>query len=455
MKKLTRLTFMMIFCLTFTLIGYFPTTAQTSHNADPQSSTPQTANQPWYTEYVHQAQLGFQYYGNFPALIYNHEYGVPEIFYYNQDHIDLFDAIRNDTGCPGSLRWDCSLLAGSQTDAGVYVSADSWTGVGQWKSAVSYHDLTNNALKVALTTITNGIVLHSWLTIEQGVAIPPSVGRYSSLKFYDNGEIGIAYSIAYPDFNIFKYAHSVASGGNCGVGGDAGLWECEVIYTGGLGNYNSLDIAWNNIPVISTYDTVFNDLWVVYYVESGGVCGSWECVYIDGAGGLDVGISSSISAPQQPGDPVRIAYYDKTNQHLKFYNSISGSSIVVDDMGSIFRPGLSLAIDQENLAVIAYQRNLAINNDALRIARPYLAFHDKAYGNCGDLLPGQDYQYWRCSTIDAGDNLHFEALYVSAMVLPNNIVGIAYTEDNEELNAYSLKYASQFNLIYLPLLLKH
>ncbi len=129
--------------------------------------------------------------------------------------------------------------------------------------------------------------------------------------------------------------------------------------------------------------------------------------------------------------------------------------MVVDDMFPGTQPGISMDIDQQGYAVIAYQKAGTANYPKmLAIARPYLVFNDGEYGNCGDVLPVLEHQYWRCSTIEAGDYYHLMADYVSVQVNSNNTVGVAYTEHNTTLNTTSLKFASQYHLTYVPLLSK-
>ncbi len=454
MKKLIRLVLIIALGVAFSSTNFTHTTAQQNQADDINKGSGQAAN-PWYTEYVHQAE-DYVHLGQNPSLIFHLKYGYPEIFYYYPYTTDLYEARRISGDCPGSSSWDCYFAGGYMSDAGEYSSADTWHDVDHWQYAVSFRDSTKNALDLTFNSVDQyGMGFGYTVWIDQVDIALGEAGYYTSVKFYPDGEIGVAYTIVHPDYNEFKYAHSVDGGGNCGLDYYAGKWDCEFIYIGGLGNYTSLDITWDNIPVVSTYDSVYGDLWVAYYVGSGGLCGAWECVYIDGAGDVDVGRSTSISAPQQPGDPVRIAYYDYTNSKLKFYNSDWGISMFVDDVVLGPQPGLSMDIDQEGYPVIAYQKHGLPNNpEMLGIARPYLVYNDGEYGNCGDPLPGLGQQYWRCTTIAAGDYYHLLADYVSVRVNSNNIVGIAYTEYDEMNNSTSLKFASQYNLTYLPVLLK-
>ncbi len=454
MKKLLRSVIIIALCMIIASTNTISTSAQQSQGINTDKSAGQVTN-PWYTEYVHQGVNDYEDFGEYPSMLFVSKYAIPEIIYYNAYTADLFDAIRSSTGCPGSLSWGCLNISGGQAVEGEYASADTWQGAIYWKTAASYHDSTNNTLRVVETVWSyNGSMARKWHTIEEGID-PAEVGYYTSLKYFPDGTIGIVYTIVHPDYNELKYAYSVDGGGNCGIGDSTGYWNCEFIYIGGLGKYNSLDIAWNDIPVVSTYDTVFGDLWVAYYVGSGGLCGAWECVYIDGAGEVDVGRSTSVSAPQQSGDPLRIAYYDYTNSKLKFYNSDWGVPMFVDDMALGLQPGISMDIDPQGYTVIAYQRAGQANSPKmLGIARPYLVYNDGEYGNCGDILPGLGEQYWRCSTIEAGDYYHLMADYVSVQVNSNNTVGVAYTERNTSLNTTSLKFASQYHLTYVPILSK-
>jgi hypothetical protein len=283
---------------------------------------------------------------------------------------------------------------------------------------------------------------------------------YTSFKFFSNGTPAIAYYISNSLGNdSLMYAYFVGSGGNCGEEGYAGKWQCDTIQSGsGMGQYASLDISWDDQAYIAYYFESSGNLKLAYYAGIGncGPSNQWQCNTLDGTDGTDVGMYASLKAPQSAGGVIRIVYYDKTNGHLKFYNSGFGTPMVVDDMGASLSPrGISMDIDPDGLAVIAYQQ---IESDfsppALRISRPYLAYDDGNFGNCGDVPPGYLFQYWRCNTLDNGSQYTDEADYVALSVDSNGLVSIAYTEEDNYSLSTSLKFIYQITQTFLPFLTK-
>ncbi|HYF65497.1 MAG TPA: hypothetical protein VD886_21905 [Herpetosiphonaceae bacterium] len=133
--------------------------------------------------------------------------------------------------------------------------------------------------------------------------------------------------IAYRDSasNNVRVARKVASGGNCGAGTNAGLWQCATIE--GVGpepaeagvaiRYNYAEAT----PYLAYQDRDDQSnaiLKLAYAVASGGNCGggAWQCQVIDGGqGGANVGAYLSLDID---GDGYGlIAHYDETNRDLK------------------------------------------------------------------------------------------------------------------------------------------
>jgi hypothetical protein len=236
------------------------------------------------------------------------------------------------------------------------------------------------------------------------------------------------------------------------------LWECDEAYIlGGEGKYASLDFSYNDVPYIAFYNAHEGDLIVVY---KGGMCGvelGWSCLNIDGYDGSDVGAFASLIAPQSSSGPIRIAYLDKTLGHLKYYDS-SWGRIVVDEMGTSDSPkGISMLIDDNGFPVIAYQYIASeFSPPALRIARPYAAYDDGKYGNCGDIPGGYFVQYWRCLTLDNGGQYSEEADFASLVINSAGMVGIAYSEYDSYYDVTSLKFIYQTLFrTFLPVTTRH
>ena len=125
--------------------------------------------------------------------------------------------------------------------------------------------------------------------------------------------------------------------------------------------------------------------------------------------------------------------------------------IVEKPLGHI---GLSLAVDGQGYPIIAYMdasEDVAPKN--LKIARPAPAYGLEV-GNCGDVPPGELFQYWQCSFIDTGNAYVDEAGYAAVSVNPAGLVTIAYSECNSYDDESYLKVAEQYFTINLPLISK-
>ncbi len=133
-------------------------------------------------------------------------------------------------------------------------------------------------------------------------------------------------------------------------------------------NYTSLAIGSDNFPVIAYYDGNNQDLIVTK-------CGNASCTSGNASTTVDstddVGQYASIAVPSD-GLPI-ISYYDATNDDLKVVkcgNSAcsSGNTITVLDSasGGIYT---SIAIGNDDLAVISYTANTQITNGDLKVAK--------------------------------------------------------------------------------------
>jgi hypothetical protein len=320
--------------------------------------------------------------------------------------------------------------------------------------------MANRSLKAAIYTCYMGLCAWDKVTVLSPDSPDVSIGLYSSFKFDSTGNAAIAF-FSYKSSNLTNrllYGYQVPSGGNCGEGSATGLWECdEAAYGSGEARYASLDFSYDDIPYIAFYSPQEGDLGLVYL---GGMCGpelGWTCLDLDGYDGSDVGLYPSLIAPQYPSDLYRVAYHDKTNGHLKYYDPDWGP-LVVDEMGTSISPmGISMAMDNEGYPVIAYQRiETEFSPPELRIARPYLEFPDEPYGNCGDLPPDYLFQYWLCSSLDNGGQYTEEADFAAIAINSHSMVGIAYSEYDSGYDVTSLKFIYQ-TLFYtfMPITTRH
>jgi hypothetical protein len=173
-----------------------------------------------------------------------------------------------------------------------------------------------------------------------------SVGSYTSISVPSDGLPVISYYyITNQDLKVVKCGKADCSTGNIITTLDA---------AGMVGSYSSITVAQNGLPIISYYDETNGNMKVVK-------CGKADCssgntlTTVDAVG--NVGQYTSITVPSD-GLPV-ISYYDITNQDLKVVkcgmaDCSSGNTITtVDAAGSV---GLyaSIAVPSGGFPVIGY-----------------------------------------------------------------------------------------------------
>jgi hypothetical protein len=459
MKKTTH-----ILVLAFILIVFILLTANIDRVSSALAIMPNVENvlpvdNPWASQYIQRQLDPPRDVGGFVSMVISPFNDFIAASYFDATNHALLVAapVANHGGnCGTNNNWLCLSLDGSGDEVGMFVSADFWgQSQNNWKWGISYYDSTNRALKAAIYSCYFGSC--SW-TIDP-VALPEAagdaIGIYSSINFDSNGNAGIAttyYDSQYDEYNLY-YAIRVPSGGNCGIGDWAGLWECEdIIYVGGVQGL-SLDYDFSNKAYIAYYSTGgYLDLSI-----QGDLCGpelGWSCYPIDNHA-TDVGYPKII-APSSAGDVVKIAYYERITGHLKYYQEDWGA-LDVDDVGagSITPMGVSMIIDQDGNPVIAYRKvTEEFAPPGLSLARPAFEY-GLDYGNCGDTPPGYLFTYWQCEMLDHGGQYTEEASYVSMVENSNGLLGIAYTEYDSGLQVTSLKFTYQFNPtsnlnVYLP-----
>jgi hypothetical protein len=220
-------------------------------------------------------------------------------------------------------------------------------------------------------------------------------------------------------------------------------------------------------PSIAYYDGQFANLRYVLSGANGtGNCTDkdWLCYWIDFTG--DVGKYPSLDMVLTKIGAVRtgIAYYDATNGKLKYAYPVAGTGNcglliaekyfwqcdTVDTMGlGIPAPALSLALDNNNNATIAYQDFTALHT-TLKIARVpgTVGLLD---GNCGPVV-GILHSF-RCDVLDpgglgAGGN-STDGFFPSIELSPSGLIYVAYKE--YITTSGSLKLAYQSFGTYLPI----
>ena len=466
MRTLLRFSLFIAILVLLSLLGINITQAQPSGDKD-YGNNPDYNNEaslPWFSQYVQQASYSNDV-GTYLSLALRPFDDIPYISYYDAANGNLMLAhlvSRANGNCGRNNTWYCEILD-SEGDVGTYSSLDFWTdeSAHTWKIGISYHDETNRGLKfISWSCPGPGCTDRTTITIAHSDDDIRSHGLSTSFKFAPDGIPHIAY---YYDYRFgdqqVRYVSYVGSGGNCGEGSELNKWQCVMVkYGPSVGQYPSLDFTPGGSPHIAFYDGNLLRLLVARHPTPGGNCGElifrWLCEVVDAPVDADVGKYVSFVW----NDGAYYAYYDQTNGDLKFYSrNLFNSPIVVDKMGwSGLSMGISMTIDKNGYPIIAYQKNDGLSKK-LYVARPYLAFNDGQFGNCGDVPPGYLFLYWRCSPLDHAGQYLSEAEYVSLAVSSSGLAQIAYYElyYHYPVNIESsLKFISQRFPTFLPLLTK-
>jgi len=465
MKTNFRIRILIEFLILVSLAGVTLTHAQGNQDSSIPHHISSLANLPWSTQYVQQELYPLQDVGRYVSMALRPLDDLPVISYYDATNGNLmiaYPVLGHSGNCGSYNNWMCLPLDGDLGDAdvGKYASIDLWGETADsWKLGISYYDATAQGLKAIVWTCSYANCNPHIIEIATPVSPSSYHGLSTSIKFNSAGVPTIAYYSEYTlSSDWLMYAYPVDSGGNCGGGDDAYLWQCDGIdYGDRVGQFASLDISWDDIPYIAYYDAGSGDLKYAYHASPSncGVNNDWICSTINFEG--DVGLYTSLKAPQSSGDLLRIAYYDKTDGQLKYYDS-AWNVVVVDDMSNSLEPmGVSLTIDNNGYPIIAYQQiSSEFSPPALQIARPYLAFNDGSFGNCGNIPPGYQHLYWRCNTLDNGGQYTEEADFASIVIDSRGLVGIAYSEYDSDLNVMSLKFIYQHLLrTFMPITNRH
>lgn len=339
--------------------------------------------------------------GQHNALALDPGGGSPHISYYDatNGNLRLVDYVGTGGTCGPNHDWRCGDVK-STDDVGQYSSVAIWQG-SVWKVGISYYNATSASLEYA-EFIKAGDWTWTFTVVDAGnAAFSLRDGLYSSLKFDAAGNPHIAYYTRNPlGADALKYAHYVGgSAGNC----TDTAWECSTIQSGeGVGLHAALDLDDTDRPHIAYYDTTNNLLRYAHYVASGGNCGpgnAWQCDTIESV----VAPNSSdhlIALRAVSGTDVRIAYsaVDSATPTLKYASSTPGACGPGNSWKCILIAsnveGLALAATS-NMTRIAYHN---VSTGRLMLARPTLLGE---LGSCGPTIG--PVRTWKCSILDDGD----------------------------------------------------
>jgi len=425
------------------------------------------ADAPWVLEYAEKFDGAVL--GNHLSIAHHPITGTAYVSYYDSlnKNLKLAYEVAPGTGnCGTENRWHCEIVD-STGNVGLYTSIDVGFVPGQLNTSastvigISYLDSSNNQMKFAKGT--NSGASTTW---EIEMVDNVDYVLYTSMKFWSDLTPYIAYQVmkvTNPMSGSVKLAHyDGTGGGNCGT---SNQWVCETVDSNSHvdhGKFLSLDLLYDNTPAIAFYNDATNDLELAVK-HAGSGCGNpaWTCTIVDGAVD-DVGHYASLEAPNSSADIFRIAYYDITNDQLKYAESVPSGGNCTSSLFNCFPVDfvgfsdllnaydLSMSMDNQGYPIIAYQ-DATTSVPKLKIARP-IAAYGEASGNCG--VPTDQ---WRCDVIDSGSGFDLEAEFVAVGISTIGTATIAYTEldlRTVDTNTY-LKIARQqmFN-INLPLIVR-
>lgn len=220
----------------------------------------------------------------------------PVVSYYDVTNANLKVAKCGNTSCSsGNTLTAVDSTGTTGLYSSIMISTDGFP-------IISYHDQTNGDLRVANCGSADCSAGNTLTTVDSATG---TQGMYSSMTLTADG----LPFIAHHNGTGLDLRRSKCGTTACNSGNTSG----NIVTTGSIGQYTSVDRGTSGFPVISTYDTTNGNLVVVK-------CGNALCsagntqTSIDTTG--DVGRYTSIAVSKVDGLPV-ISYYDVTNSSLK------------------------------------------------------------------------------------------------------------------------------------------
>lgn len=274
--------------------------------------------------------------------------GLPVISYYDESNGDLKVAKCGNTACSAGntlTTVDSSGFVGSYSS--IAVGADGLP-------VISYYLISSIHLKMAKCG-NAACSAGNTLTTVDGTF---DVGRYSSIAVGADGLPVISY------YDLGNGGLKVVKCGNAACSASNTLTTVDTI--GDVGLYTSIAIGPDGLPVISFFDTTYDDLKVAKCGNA--ACSSGNTINtVDNAG--SVGQYTSIAIGSD-GLPV-ISYYDGTNGDLKVAkcgnaSCSAGNTLTAVDSGGAVGIAGSIAVGNDGLPVISYYD---LTNQRLKVAK--------------------------------------------------------------------------------------
>jgi hypothetical protein len=167
--------------------------------------------------------------GQHTSVAIDQDTGEIWVSYYDVTNQDLRVALymgRNGN-CGPDDSWRCQTVD-SAGDVGKYSSIAVWED----KLMVAYYDASNANLKLARS---KDPLYWVWdiVTLDTALGDTPSTGLYTSAKYSDTGQEFIAYYFDNPtNVDALKVAYHTYASGNCPHPDVAETWRCDTIISG-------------------------------------------------------------------------------------------------------------------------------------------------------------------------------------------------------------------------------
>ena len=299
--------------------------------------------------------------GNYTSSIAIGADGLPVISYYNTTNGDLLFAKCNNTVC-SSVN---TTTVQTSDDVGEYSSIAIGT---DGLPVISYFGSTNGDLLFAKCTANPCTTATNWSTTT--VQTAGTVGQYTSLAIGTDGLPVISYMDFNTSFN-YKLLFAKCTANPCTT---ATNWSTTTVETAGDTGYNSsIAIGTDGYPVISYREGIGLDLrFAKCTANPCTTATNWSTTTVQTAG--TVGQYTSLAIGND-GLPV-ISYYDNTNKDLLVAKCTTGdctsagnwTTSTVDSSGTVGQY-TSLAIGTDGLPIISYYASTTGTNYGLRVAK--------------------------------------------------------------------------------------